>query len=170
MVLLTGGAEALEVVCDEEGRTVLKPMPLMTGRDGQGYTPLQAMGHVLGLRKKSVDTTVSAVKTAACLVAEKAQAVQSTFAAALQGKLDQAQCIAVLRCAVLCCAVLCCAVLCCAVLLLLLLPIITSCLADPALISPALPCPALPCPALPCPALPYFALPQLAHSYSCSHR
>ena len=116
-MVLSGGAEMLEVISEEGCYPVLKPMPMMTGRDGQHYTPLQAMGHVLGLQKQTVDTTVGAIRTAASVVADKAQAAQVSLTAALEGEM---------LCSALPCPTLPCPALPC-----------------PALPCPALPCPAL---------------------------
>ena len=82
----TNGAETVEVIREEDCCPILKPMPMMTGRDGQHYTPLQAMGHVLGLKKQSVDITVGAIRTAASVVADKAQAAQGTLATIFEGE------------------------------------------------------------------------------------
>lgn len=48
------GAHTVEVISKEEVCTLLKPLALMTGRDGQEYCPAQALGHVLGVEKNTL--------------------------------------------------------------------------------------------------------------------
>lgn len=76
----------MEVMSEEECCTVFKPLPMTTDRDGQHYSPLQAAGHVLGLEKKTVDTAVTRVRTAASAVAGATLTAKSNLATALGGE------------------------------------------------------------------------------------
>ena len=89
-----GGAEAVEVICEEEFRTGFKPLPILTGRDGQHYSPVQAAGHVVGLEKKTVDTAVTSIRTA---LAEATHTAKLNLTKVLEG----AKCCDTLTCRVL---------------------------------------------------------------------
>ena len=91
----------MEVISGEEGCTVFKPLPMMTGRDGQHYSPLQAAGHVFSLEKKTVDTAVTSLRTAASAVAEATCTAKLNLATALGGE----NCCDSLPCIVLCVSV-----------------------------------------------------------------
>ena len=88
----------MEVICEEECCTVLKPLPMMTGRDGRDYSPMQAIGHVLGLEKQTVDTAVATVRNAASVLSEKTQTARINLATALEGE----ECCDMLPCMMLC--------------------------------------------------------------------
>lgn len=84
--MLTGGAETVEVISEEECRTVFKPLPMLTGRDGHHYSPVQAASHVLGLDKDTVDTAVTSIRTATSAVADATRTAMLNLATALEGE------------------------------------------------------------------------------------
>ena len=86
MAMLAGGADTVEVTSEEECCTVFKPLPMLTGRDGQHFSPLQAAGHVLGLEKKTVDTALTSTRTTTSAAAEATHTAKLNLASALEGE------------------------------------------------------------------------------------
>lgn len=58
---------------------------MLTGRDGQHYSPVQAAGHVLGLEKKTADTAVTGFRAATSAVAEATHTAKLNLATVLKG-------------------------------------------------------------------------------------
>jgi len=72
------------------------PLPVVTGSDGYDYTPLKALGHVIGMRPESVEGTVSALRSAAATAAERAKAIPPSLtmaASTLKGMTSNHDCL-----------------------------------------------------------------------------
>ncbi len=86
---LAGTSEAAKVLISGQSESASHiPLPVVTGTDGHDYSPLQAMGHVIGMRPQTVDATVSAVRSTRSRAVQTAQSLQSSMveaASALRG-------------------------------------------------------------------------------------
>lgn len=48
---------------DSDGVSEVAYMPVATGVDAEAYTPMQAIGHVIGVRRETTDALINNIQT-----------------------------------------------------------------------------------------------------------